>query len=678
MFMNISYQGEKGSYSEKVIHDYIGVECNLINHKTFEDVADSLNNNLSQFSIIPIENSLGGSIHSNYDILLKYEFEIIGELLLKVDHCLLCHREADISQIKKVISHPQAISQCKNYIQKKSLSYTEVYDTAGSAKIIMEQRLLDVACIAGKQAANVYNLKIIEENIQDNDNNYTRFVILKKKSNQINPIFLNNKNIDSSQIKTSIIFKLKNAPSILYKALSIFSIQEIDLTKIESRPYRTYDNLQSNNPFEYIFYLDFIGDIKEERVINSINNLKEISIFVKILGSYSLLNKKVNSTSNILANTHSKVSKLLKQNKQIYSLHVGETDDIIDQTILNKMIECINNKKIKYTEISGQFELRKQICLYLFKQKNLKYTEKQIICTNGAKQAIFETVKAICNIGDEVIIFSPYWTSYPEIVKLVNAIPIFIKTDSNNNFEPNIENIENKITHKTKLIIICNPNNPCGTIYSKQFLEKLAIIISKYQNLYILSDEIYEIYDYNSEHISFASLPNMIKKTITINGFSKAFSMTGLRIGYAAGPQHIITKMCQMQSHITGCASKIAQDGAINALKMQNLTIYLKLISNMMKEKRDKCIQILNDNNFEMNSTMYNGAFYLFLNIQKYLKNDILTDIDFCNRLLDEYQVAVCPGIAFGCSGYIRIAYASNSSIDGIKRLCQFCNNIVY
>jgi prephenate dehydratase len=219
--------------------------------------------------VIPIENSLTGSIHENYDLLLKYNLVITGEIKLRITHNLIANQGADLSSIKKVYSHPQAISQCKDYFSKhKNIELVSVYDTAAAARMVKEKGTLKEAAIASGQAALDYGLKILATGIESNHMNYTRFLIISQK--------MGKENEDS---KTSIVFSTKNIPGALFKSLSVFALRDIDLYKIESRPV-------PGTPWEYIFYLDFDGDIRQEKIKKAISHLEEIANFLKILGSY--------------------------------------------------------------------------------------------------------------------------------------------------------------------------------------------------------------------------------------------------------------------------------------------------------------------------------------------------------------------------------------------------------
>ncbi len=265
----IYFQGEHGSFSEEAALKFFKFNCRGIPCKDFEDVVRNLSKHKASFGILPIENSTIGSIHSNYDLLLKYDVSIIGEFNLIVKQHLISLKGTSLKSIKRIISHPAALQQCQEFIRSlKNVDVEISYDTAGSVKLIKENNLRDAAAIASEISAKMYGMKILKRNVQDTQTNITRFLIIstKKRKPKKNP-------------KTSIVFTLKNYPGSLYRALSVFALRDINLTKIESRPI-------PDKPFEYYFYLDFLGDLNNHKTKNALENLKEISQFIKILGCY--------------------------------------------------------------------------------------------------------------------------------------------------------------------------------------------------------------------------------------------------------------------------------------------------------------------------------------------------------------------------------------------------------
>jgi len=266
--MKVAFQGEPGAYSEQAVFNYFGdVETQPC--ESFDRVFDSVVSGACDAGLIPIENSLAGSIHQNYDLLLRHDLHITGEYLLRVQHCLIALPGVSKAEIKKVISHPQALGQCAAYLRGLGVKTESVYDTAGSVKMLKESGAGDTAAIASRRAAEIYGMQILEEGVEDNAENYTRFLAISRTA--ANP--------SDGESKTSIVFTLKNQPGALFKALSVFALRDIDLTKIESRPLQ-------GKPWEYLFYIDFIGAVHEERAQKALDHLGEYALMLRVLGSY--------------------------------------------------------------------------------------------------------------------------------------------------------------------------------------------------------------------------------------------------------------------------------------------------------------------------------------------------------------------------------------------------------
>jgi prephenate dehydratase len=265
--MKIAFQGEPGAYSEQAVFNYFGnVETQPC--ESFDVVFDSVVSDDCEFGLIPIENSLAGSIHQNYDLLLRHDLYIVGEYLLRVQHCLIALPGVKKAEIKKAISHPQALGQCAAYLRGLGIKPVQGYDTAGSVKMLKESGARDTAAIASRRAAEIYEMQILEEGIEDNAENYTRFLAISKTS--VKP---------EGEAKTSIVFTLKNQPGALFKALSVFALRDIDLTKIESRPLQ-------GKLWDYLFYVDFIGATHEETSRKALDHLSEYALMLRVLGSY--------------------------------------------------------------------------------------------------------------------------------------------------------------------------------------------------------------------------------------------------------------------------------------------------------------------------------------------------------------------------------------------------------
>ncbi|MEW6286626.1 MAG: prephenate dehydratase [Chloroflexota bacterium] len=265
--MKVSFQGEAGAYSEQAIFEYYG-EVETVPCETFDAVFDAVVSGKANSALIPIENSLAGSIHQNYDLLLRHDLHIVGEYFLRVRHCLITLPGVRKDEIRKAISHPQALGQCAGYLRSHGIKAEQVYDTAGSVKMLKESGARDTAAIASRRAAELYGMQILEEGIEDNAENYTRFLAVRRE-----PV------VPANEAKTSIVFTLKNQPGSLFKALSVFALRDIDLTKIESRPLQ-------GKPWEYLFYVDFIGSVQDEVSKRALEHLGEYAVTLRVLGSY--------------------------------------------------------------------------------------------------------------------------------------------------------------------------------------------------------------------------------------------------------------------------------------------------------------------------------------------------------------------------------------------------------
>lgn len=265
----VAFQGERGAYSEIAARAFFGSKIELLPSETFDLVFEKVEANTANFGVIPIENSLAGSIHQNYDLLLKHHLRITGELNLLISHNLIANSRSSLSSIRKIFSHPQALMQCQNNIAKlKGVEIIPTYDTAGSVKKIKDEKILDGAAIASELAARIYGMKMLKQRIQDNPENFTRFLILAKTGR-----------LPENANKTSIVYSVKNLPGALFRSLSVFALRDIDLYKIESRPLH-------GKPWEYFFYVDFAGRAEETNCRNALKHLAEIATFMKVLGSY--------------------------------------------------------------------------------------------------------------------------------------------------------------------------------------------------------------------------------------------------------------------------------------------------------------------------------------------------------------------------------------------------------
>ena len=268
--IRVSFQGERGAYSEAAAVSFFGNNVETVPLPTFTEVLESTSSGKTEYSVLPVENSLEGSVGESYDLLYSTELNAVGEVYHKIEHCLI--GTGSLNQIDTVYSHPQALGQCRKFLQEHNLKTVPTYDTAGSVKIIKEINENNIACIASKNAAEIYQIPIIQYGIADNENNYTRFLILSKTKVE-----------KSDKDKTSIIFSIKHEPGALYRIIEKFQSAGVNLTKIESRP-------KKSTAWEYNFYVDFEGNQNEPKVSDMLDKIKQDSLFLKILGSYPIAN----------------------------------------------------------------------------------------------------------------------------------------------------------------------------------------------------------------------------------------------------------------------------------------------------------------------------------------------------------------------------------------------------
>ncbi|MFZ2356288.1 MAG: pyridoxal phosphate-dependent aminotransferase [Candidatus Omnitrophota bacterium] len=380
--------------------------------------------------------------------------------------------------------------------------------------------------------------------------------------------------------------------------------------------------------------------------------------------------KKVNPSSTL--GITSKAKKLKAEGVDVVSLAAGEPDFDTPDFIKDAAIEAIKSGFTKYTPTTGILELKNAICEKFKKDNSLEYNPNQIVVSCGAKHSIFNTLFVLINKTDEVLIPSPYWVSYPEMVWLCEGTPRFIPTLPQDKFKVKINEIEKYISAKTKVLILNSPSNPTGCVYTKDELKEIAkICVAK--KIFVISDEIYEkiIFD-PAKHISIASSSKEIfDLTITINGLSKSHSMTGWRIGYLAGPADIIENISKFQDHSTSNPASISQKAALAALKAGD--DFSKSMACEFQKRRDYCYSRLKAIK-KINPVFPEGAFYIFSDISK-TKLDSLT---FAERLLDQARVAVIPGDSFGRNDFIRISFATNLEQlkKGMDRIEEWVNKL--
>jgi len=1036
----VVFQGEPGAYSEAAALELLGKETKTLGLESFERCFKAVEDGSANFALLPIENSLGGTIHANFDLQLRHNFFVVAEHSFRVRHCLMALPGVQMSEIEKVLSHPQALAQCDGFLRERNLTGEAAYDTAGSAKLISENQagnLGKCAAIASSLAASHYGLEILDSSIEDDSNNFTRFLLVSRRWLPLS------KSVPSSSVKwkTTMVFSLvNNLPGALVKALSAFSFRDVDLAKLESRPdkMRLHGRtlVRADNPdvqqipaqdlellarlndfpeldgslvtadsepseaaqFRFVFYVDCLASLADANLQNALRHLSEITPFLRILGCYpqnSVLNDYVatdfqtphgavrsetaippsitptagsvdmaatsadrklkigilgfgnfgqflaktftkyhdvfacsrtdysavaasmgvgytntieemfaqasgidclvvsvsilsfesvirripmnllenvlvvdvlsvkmlpktvlqvvlpesagilcthpmygpesgkhswrglpfvyekvrvanqlslcceqfldifrvsncrmvemtcethdeaaagsqfvthftgrmlaqlglrstpintkgfetllalvdntckdsldlfralykcnpnstrqlkairesmnsliealekgdgdsedaaNSTAQTMSDealhfsefigriqpsktseTHALALELKRTGKDIVTtLTVGEPDFAPPEPILAALAEAGAKGMTKYTPVGGMFECKQAISDDYANRKGVRYDPtSQILVTSGGKQAIFQAVLALCDKGDEVIIPSPYWVSYPEIVNLSGAKPVLVERDPANGYIMTPQQLEAALTPNTRMLIFCNPCNPTGSMYTKDELMALVEVLSRpeHKNVLILADEIYErlVYD-NVEHVSFAALPGMLERTLLVNGFAKAFAMTGFRLGYlACANPKMIAAALKLQSQINSCASSVSQYAGIAALREVPDEMLKPLYAELLV-KRDTIISALRDIPHII-CPVPKGAFYVFPDVSYYLGKGarssksakvIETSTDLCSYLIQEHGLALPPGDAFGGAYGVRFSYAT--SLEDIKK----------
>ena len=357
-----------------------------------------------------------------------------------------------------------------------------------------------------------------------------------------------------------------------------------------------------------------------------------------------------------------KTRELKAQGKDIIGLSLGEPDFNIPDFIKEAAVEAIYQNYSKYTPVDGYLELREAICEKLLRDNHLHYKPSQIVVSTGAKQCLANVALAMINPGDEVVFPAPYWVSCKEIAKMAGGIPIEVPTTIESDFKITPAQLEKAITPKTKMVWFNSPNNPSGSVYSKEELEALAVVLRKYPNIFILSDEIYEYINFTGNYTSMAEIDGLYDRTITVNGLSKAFAMTGWRIGYLAAPEWIAKACNKVQGQVTSGTNAIAQRASIVALRAPKSKIQY-MIDEFLK-RRDLVLQLLGEiKGLKLN--VPEGAFYVFPDVSSFfgktLRGRTINNAsDFSLYLLEEAGVATVTGEAFGDPKCIRLSYAAS------------------
>ena len=378
-----------------------------------------------------------------------------------------------------------------------------------------------------------------------------------------------------------------------------------------------------------------------------------------------------------------KARELKEQGRDIIALGAGEPDFDTPQNIKDAAIAAINEGETKYTAVDGISELKDAISAKFKRENNLDYARNQISVATGGKQILFNALSVTLNPGDEVLIPAPYWVSYPDIVRLAGATPVIIPTSAAQNFKLNPRALEKAITSRTKWLILNSPNNPSGAVITPDEMRAITDVLLRYPNIHILSDDIYEhlIYD-SAEFCTPAQIePKLYARTLTMNGVSKAYCMTGWRIGYAGGPETLIKAMATLQSQSTSNPASISQWAAVEALN--GTQDFIPAHNEVFKERRDLVVSMLNQAN-GLKCANPQGAFYVFPSIEALIGktsasgHKITNDTDFTAALLDDEGVAVVQGDAFGMNNHFRISYATATQAleEACTRIQRFCGNL--
>ena len=386
----------------------------------------------------------------------------------------------------------------------------------------------------------------------------------------------------------------------------------------------------------------------------------------------ALLTKRINSVKPSATITISaKAMELRAKGIDVISLSQGEPDFDTPKHIKDAAIQAINDGKTKYTPVDGTPEIKEAIINKFKRDNNLDYSPENILVSTGAKQTLFNLFQSVLEEGSEAIIISPYWVSYPDMVILAGAKPIIVDTLQKNNFDLDLDHLRDALSDKTRLIVLNSPSNPTGVTFTRKQYQGMGNILKDYPNVLIATDDMYEhIYWGNEKFCSFAeACPGLFDRTITINGVSKAYAMTGWRIGYCGGPSNVVKAMKKIQGQSTSNASSISQVAATAALNGPHDEV-LSMVKEYKNRHEYLCEALNSLDGF--NAVPGTGAFYLFPNINGAIESlGMKDDLEFSEYLLENAGVAVVPGTAFGAKGYIRISYATSMVVleEAISRI---------
>jgi aspartate/methionine/tyrosine aminotransferase len=359
----------------------------------------------------------------------------------------------------------------------------------------------------------------------------------------------------------------------------------------------------------------------------------------------------------------SRAAEMRRQGHPVVALSAGEPDFDTPEPIAEAGVQAIRDGFTHYTENPGTMDLRQAICDKLRRDNDLDYTPEQVVCSNGAKQSLALAIHALCDEGDEVLVPAPHWVSYPEMARFAGAEPVVVPTGVEDQYRLSPEQLDEALTDRTRVVILCTPSNPTGSVYPPDELAALAEVLRGYEDVFVISDEIYEYVLFDAEHRAFASFPGMKERTITVNGFSKAYAMTGWRLGYMAAPEPIAQASAKIQGQFTSAPSSISQKAGVAALQMDPDPVQEMVAA--FRRRRDHVLEHLRDIEGVRCPTPQ-GAFYLYPDVSAFFgaetpDGDTIEDSSaLCFYLLEEHHVALVPGTAFGAPDGLRLSYASS------------------
>jgi aspartate aminotransferase len=373
---------------------------------------------------------------------------------------------------------------------------------------------------------------------------------------------------------------------------------------------------------------------------------------------------------------------LKRAGRPVIELSAGEPDFPTPEPIRRAGIEAIEEGFTCYTPNPGMPELREAIVARLEADYGLRYGPGQVICSNGAKQSVAQALMVLLRPGDEVLIPAPYWVSYPEMVRLAGGRPVAIETTPGSGYRLTPDQLDRAITGRTRVLILNSPSNPTGAVYTREEMEALAVVLRRYEHVIVISDEIYAQVLYEGEHVAVASLEGLFDRVLTINGFSKAYAMTGWRLGYLAGPDWVVRAVDKLQGQLTSAPSSISQRAGIAALEMDGEPV--RQMVRAFRERRDFVLEAL-ENIHGVVCPRPGGAFYVFADVSAYFDSEapdrtVIGDAsELCLHLLDTYDVALVPGDAFGAPYGVRLSYAASPEDlhEALRRIADGLRSLI-